>query len=73
MEMGYPPPPPPERKHACENITSRRTAYAGGKNWDIIATTKVFEKKMKTENLQALNALSWHAWTIVLTDEFLQD
>ena len=33
MEMGYTPPPPPVvDKVKNENITSRRTTYAGGKN-----------------------------------------
>ena len=27
-----PPPSPPEQTHACENVTSRRTTYAGGKH-----------------------------------------
>ena len=31
--MGYPPPlPKVEQTHTCENITSRRTTYAGGNN-----------------------------------------
>ena len=40
--------PPPPGGGQSENITSRRTAYAGGKN---VQTSKTYSKKSRTKRL----------------------